>query len=124
MLACRRVNSTVLTVLAWADKATVFGVTDNPNCGNTGQPGCSGKVDQVMFNVVTSYYIENSLLLKRILKLLAAKAIRTSALCADGELHTRPLQVTQTGQFHTLEPWVLIHNFHSNYGFVLPTLDL
>ena len=100
MLACRQVNSTVLTVLAWADKATVFGVTDNPNCGNTGQPGCSGKVDQVMFNW---YYVENSFLLKRTLKLLTAKVICTSALCADGELHTRPPQVTQVLASST--PW-------------------
>ena len=60
MLACRQVNSTVLTVLAWADKATVFGVTDNPNCGNTGQPGCSGKVDQVMFNWYLPYLADDT----------------------------------------------------------------
>ena len=43
MLACRRVGSKVLTALAWADKATVFGVTDSPSC----RTRCSGKVVQV-----------------------------------------------------------------------------
>jgi len=42
MLACRQVGSTVLTALAWADRATVFGVTDSPYCGDY----CSGNVVQ------------------------------------------------------------------------------
>ena len=43
MLACRRVGATVLTALAWADKATPFGVTDDAECKNS----CSGNVVQV-----------------------------------------------------------------------------
>jgi len=32
MLACRQAGAAALTTLAWADKATVFGVTDSPQC--------------------------------------------------------------------------------------------
>merc|ERR1712157_107469 len=42
MLACRPVGSSNLTVLAWADRITVFGVTDRPYCGDS----CSGQVGQ------------------------------------------------------------------------------
>jgi len=42
MLACRPVGASKLTVLAWADRATVFGVTDSPKCRSS----CSGHVDK------------------------------------------------------------------------------
>ena len=49
MLACRRVHASFLTVLAWADRATVFGVTDSPLCGKGKTNFCSGHVVQVSF---------------------------------------------------------------------------
>jgi len=42
MLACRPVGASKLTALAWADRATVFGVTDSPRC----RYSCSGRVVQ------------------------------------------------------------------------------
>ena len=74
MLACRRVGAAFLTVLAWADRATVFGVTDSPNC----QDSCSGHVVQVMFVHLLVTWQENSFLLKsspRILRLGAYSRI-------------------------------------------------
>ena len=52
MLACRQVGASDLTVLAWADRETVFGVTDSPECGGWEEYGttntCSGNVVQVI----------------------------------------------------------------------------
>jgi len=42
MLACRRIGASFLTALAWADRATVFGVTDSAMCTDS----CSGHVVQ------------------------------------------------------------------------------
>ena len=60
MLACRRAHASFLTVLAWADRATVFGVTDSPDCKDS----CSGHVVQVMFVRLLVTLQENSFLLK------------------------------------------------------------
>ena len=42
MMACRRVGTNEFDVLAWADKHTVFRVTDNDHCRNK----CNGNVVQ------------------------------------------------------------------------------
>ena len=60
MLACRPVGASKLTVLAWADRATVFGVTDSPKCRSS----CSGHVDKVMFVHLLVTRQENSFFLK------------------------------------------------------------
>ena len=60
MLACRPVGASKLTVLAWADRATVFGVTDRPKC----KYSCSGHVAQVMFVRLLVTWQENSFLFK------------------------------------------------------------
>ena len=46
MLACRPVGASDLRVLAWADRATVFGVTDEEACNEH----CSGNVVEVIFH--------------------------------------------------------------------------
>ena len=66
MLACRQTGASVLTVLAWADRATVFNVTDSPLC----QDSCSGHVVQVMFVHLLVIWQENSFLLKSTPKIL------------------------------------------------------
>ena len=84
MLACRKVGASELTALAWADRATVFGVTDSPMCGNTMTKdfktinSCNGQVVQVMFVHLLVTWQENSFLLKstpRILRLSAYSRI-------------------------------------------------
>ena len=69
MLACRPVGSSNLTVLAWADRITVFGVTDRPYCGDS----CSGQVAQVIvFFYLFVTWQKKSFFLKRIVTRLGA----------------------------------------------------
>ena len=60
MLACRRVGASELTVLAWADRTTVFGFTDEQNCGielrDGSLPDCSGNVVQVIVHYFSPLY--------------------------------------------------------------------
>lgn len=42
MMACRKLGETMLKVLAWADRRTVFGATDHPDC----KEKCLGNVTQ------------------------------------------------------------------------------
>ena len=75
MLACRQVGSPELTALAWAERATVFGVTDKPVCGNSDT--CSGNVVQVILNYSSAHY-ENYLHIYyavSFLKLIVARVI-------------------------------------------------
>ena len=45
MMACRKVGSNVLTVLAWAERETIFQVTDEPSCCDDLLDGnCKGNV--------------------------------------------------------------------------------
>ena len=75
MLGCRQVGSSNLTVLAWADRATVFSVTDRPYCKDS----CSGNVVQVivLFTCWLSTWQENSFLLKY------SKAFKTLCIFKD-----------------------------------------
>ena len=75
MLACRQVGSPELTALAWAERATVFDVTDKPVCGNSDT--CSGNVVQVILNYSSAHY-ENYLHIYyavSFLKLIVARVI-------------------------------------------------
>merc|ERR1712226_51743 len=46
MMACRYYGASELTSLAWADRATVFGVTDYQACGTYSSDDCYGNVVQ------------------------------------------------------------------------------
>ena len=66
MLGCRPVGASKLTALAWADRATVFAVTDSPVCSYS----CSGHVVQVKFVYLLVTWQENSFLLKSTPKII------------------------------------------------------
>ena len=89
MLACRPVGSSKLTLLAWADRATVFGVTDRQDCGcvtdrkivlekchlPTNTNSCSGHVVQVIFVYLLVTWQESTFWFKKYPKDIKSECI-------------------------------------------------
>ena len=72
MLACRQVGASELTVLAWADKATVFGVTDKPECGHH----CPGKIVEVIVQLFISQRFWSTLNIFKYFKLVTLRVLQ------------------------------------------------